>query len=161
MRLLCPESGEHGPHRAAEDLRIEPRRHVLDVVEVVRQLVHRLRFIVGVSVVDLRPPGDTGPDEVALSVERDGAFELRREDGSLRTRTDETEVSLEHIPELRNFIDASATHPATGACETAVAGFGELRAVLFCILNHGAELVQDEEPAATPDANLSIDGGSW
>src|SRR5690242_5842170 len=61
-----------------QDLQIQPRRPVVDVVEVILDpLLHLLvRLSLAPETVDLRPAGDAGLDIVTTRIERNATLEL-------------------------------------------------------------------------------------
>ncbi len=75
-----------------------------------------------------------------------------------RARTDENHVALEHVQQLRQFVEAGFAHPSADARQTRIGAVGRREAVGVGVDAHGAELVEGETPAAKADAFLAEDG---
>src|SRR5207248_558585 len=95
-------------------------------------------------------------------------FDLRRND---RSRTNEAHFAREHVPNLRQFVEARAPQPAANPCDARVAAElvirlplgGQLRVLVeilgkhgVCVWEHRAEFPSLEPPAKTTNALLSI-----
>src|SRR5687767_3151912 len=70
--------------RVEDDREVEDDRHVLDVVEVVAQLLHRVFDGRSVLILDLRPASDPRLDRMPLHVERNIARQLLDEERPFR-----------------------------------------------------------------------------
>src|SRR5687767_8654848 len=70
--------------RVEDDRQVENDRHVLDVVEVVAQLLHRVFDGRSVLILDLRPASDPRLDRMPLHVERNIARQLLDEERPFR-----------------------------------------------------------------------------
>src|SRR5207244_941768 len=100
-RSLRALSGQHDTDRFEQYDDVKKERVVLDVVEVVLELLHRILERRAVVVADLRPSGDAGLYAVADRVIRDFAGELVDEIGALGPWADEAHVAPQHVEELR------------------------------------------------------------
>src|SRR5688572_17738069 len=88
---------------------------MLDVVQVVLQLLHGVFDASPVGVADLRPAGESGLDDVALTIERDRPRQFAHERRTLGTRSDKAHLALQYVPELRQLVDPRpAKNPADG-----------------------------------------------
>src|SRR5260370_403516 len=100
---------ESANQREPHNLDVEAHRPVLDVVEVVLDAL--LERCVAAPAVHLRPPCDACLDLVAEHVLRNAAVELLAEIRTLGPRTDDRHVAAQHVPELRQLVDAEAAPP--------------------------------------------------
>src|SRR5690242_14664137 len=94
-----------------DDAQVEPERPVLDVIEVALHALVKVR--VAPEIVDLRPAGDAGLDEMLLHVAGYLLLEALDELGSLGARPDDRHVAAQRVEELRQFVEARA--PQKGA----------------------------------------------
>ena len=99
--------------RHHEDLQVERRRPVLDVVVVPLDAVGERGL--AAQAADLRPAGDAGLDAMAVGVARQVAPEQRRELGALRARADQAHLAAEHVDELRQLVQRRAAQEAPDA----------------------------------------------
>src|SRR5665647_1546139 len=94
------------------DACVQRERAVVDVPDVhLEALVPRD----GVTPVDLRPSGDAGPDLVPSRLLPIVAVEVLRQEGA---RTDDAHVALEHVDELREFVERGRAQQLAEARET-------------------------------------------
>src|SRR5262249_28331663 len=100
------------PRRPQQDREVEQERGVLHVEQIVFELLTRLLARCGVIVVNLSPAGDARAQAVALVVHRHRGEELVDEDAALGPRSDEAHVALDHVPQLRELVEAPAPEPA-------------------------------------------------
>src|SRR5258705_11269822 len=68
------------------DEEIKGHRQILDVEEVVLQLLECIFHAGAIRITHLRPTGEAGSDDMALTVERNLASELGQELGALGPR---------------------------------------------------------------------------
>src|SRR3954466_4941375 len=107
------------PNGQEEDLEVEQIGPVTDVIEVAKDaLVER-----GVSApaVDLRPASDARLHAMAKHVVRDLVAELVDEYRTLRARPHQRHVPGEHVPELRELIEAGRAQQRADRCAPIVA----------------------------------------
>src|SRR5262249_31401422 len=95
--------------RAPEDLQVEPEGPVVEVPEV---QVDSLRPADRLAPVHLRPAGDARLDRQAAAVVVGVAGDLLDE---IRARPDEAHLAAQHVPELRQLIEAGAAEESAGA----------------------------------------------
>src|SRR5262245_11484031 len=57
-------------HRREQDDHVERDRHVLDVEQIVLELLEGILDAGAVGVLNLRPAGQSGPNDMTLTVER-------------------------------------------------------------------------------------------
>ena len=79
---------------------------MLDVIKVVLQLFPRVLEGGAVRKIQLRPAGDPGLDAMSIEIMRDLFGELVDKEIAFRPWTDDMHVALQHIDDLRNFIDS-------------------------------------------------------
>src|ERR1019366_8583751 len=92
------------PQGHEENVQIEPRGPVGDVVEIVLDTFAQRR--VAAPAVDLGPAGDAGFDGVPSVIVRDRLGELADENRTLRTRAYQAHVADEDVDELRQLVQA-------------------------------------------------------
>src|ERR1044071_1210466 len=102
-------SQQYGLDGVENDEDVECQRQILDVEKVVLQFLQRVLDAGAVGVPDLGPAGEAWPDDMTLPVERNLTRELADELWPRGTRPDETHVTFEDIPQLRQFIEPRAT----------------------------------------------------
>src|SRR5262249_14790492 len=83
--------------------------------EVVLQLLAGILDRRAVAAADLRVAGDAGLHAEALPEEGDLTLEPLDEDRALGARADEAHLANEHVPELRQLIDARPAEEAADA----------------------------------------------
>ena len=102
-------------HRPDQDLKVEPERPVVDVVQI--ELDPALHLVVAVGLateaVDLRPSCYPRLDVMPTRIERDSLLVLAIVRERMRTRPDQRHVALEHVEELGNLIDVPAPQPGS------------------------------------------------
>lgn len=151
---LRPPHAEHGFGGLQDDLDVQERVAVLQIVEVVFQFLFSVLDPRGVAVVDLGPAGDAGAEPVAVGVEGDLFFELGGEFGLFGSRPDDAHLAPEDVPELGDLVKAElAENGPDGGYEVCVI-VGEGGFSVFAVF-HGAELVHGEGVAAQPRAGLT------
>src|SRR5688572_6556223 len=82
--------------------------------------------------------------------------ELGHEVRTLGTRTDETHLAAQDVPELRNLVDANLAYDATDARRAVVAFAGPHRTVCFSVSSHRTKLDQRERPPVLAHAILLV-----
>src|SRR5262245_350744 len=106
---------QHGLDGVEDDEHVERERQVLDVEQVVLKFLQRVFDAGAVGVAHLCPTGESRPNDVPLTIERDLARQLRDKLRPLRAWPDQTHVPLEHVPELWQFVESAASQkPAHG-----------------------------------------------
>src|SRR5579859_3106313 len=107
--------------RLQQNVGVEQRRPVLDVVEIELDALLDLLFVVDLAApaVDLGPAGDTGLDAVAGEIAVNGLVEqagLQLALHRVRARADQREVALEDdVEELRQLVKAGLADEAADA----------------------------------------------
>src|ERR1700680_3093138 len=144
---------EYPDPRQPQDLEVPGQGPVLAVVGVVERPVADGS---GPSqVVDLRPPGEAGPDPLPLQVARHVHAVLLIEEGRLRARPDQAHVALEDVDQLRQLVQ---THPPQDSPEPGGARVARLRdhrsSSSLGVRDHGSKLVDREWSAIHADALL-------
>src|ERR1700756_765956 len=145
-------------HRLKNDPEIQAHGSVLDVEQVVLQLLEGIFLRVAVFVLNLGPARNSGPHSVTHPVIGDLLFQQLHKFRTLRTRPYEVHVSLQHAPQLWNFIEARRAqefpHPGNpriiigGPCPASIR---------LGLLTHGAELVTIEIDSSPPHAFLMVE----
>ena len=79
---------------------------MLDVMQVVGQFLHRLRLVIGISIVDLSPTGDPRSHHVTMVVKRNLPPEFLDERNLLGPRAHEAHVARQDVPELWNLVES-------------------------------------------------------
>src|SRR5688572_14203306 len=111
---LSSASGEEFPANGANDDRhVQLQRAVLDVVEVVVDARDRAIAMLGAAAAaaHLRQPGDAGLHRMPLKVVGNEIFiehSRRQHARNMRAWTDQRHFALEHVDQLRDFIEAGA-----------------------------------------------------
>src|SRR5687768_12664345 len=101
-----------GLDRLENDEQVEADREILDVEQVELQLLHRVLDAGAVGVAHLRPSGQARLDDMALAVERNLHLEVLDELGTLRAGSDQAHVAAQHVPQLRQLVEARPPHEA-------------------------------------------------
>ena len=76
---------------------------------------------------------------------------------ALRARAHQRHISLQHIPELRQLVEAPLAHHRPPGRATRVVFLRELRTVIFCVDVHRAKLVDEEGMAVEADPFLPVE----
>src|SRR5262245_7630034 len=151
VRVLLAEAAEN---REDEDLDVEQKRPVLDVVEVVLDAL--LDRGVAAPAVDLRPARHPALHSVAEHVLGDALLELLHEGGPLRPRPDEAHVAQQYVDELGELVEVVLAQEGADWRAARVVGGGEDGAgVLLGVVHHRAELVDLERPTVEGHALLA------
>src|SRR6266508_521429 len=126
---------------------------MIDVVEVV---LYPLREVgVAAQIVDLRPAGNAGLDQMLLHVAGNPLAELPHELRSLGARSDKRHLALQHIEKLRQFVEAVAAQESAESGRTPLPAARPNRAgARFGVQRHRPELEHRETLAIPRDALL-------
>src|ERR1035438_2517288 len=88
-----------------QNVRIQPMREILEVIEVVFQAPERI-FGRARRGLDLGPPGQARLHRVALAVKRNTLGQDVREFGPVCARSNETHVPAQYVPQVRKRVQA-------------------------------------------------------
>src|SRR5438309_5630888 len=133
---------EDGHERDEDDLQVKSQGPILDVVEVVDQPL--LDRGLAAEVVDLSPPGQPWPDEMAVFISRHARLELRDELRPFGSRAYKAHLSDQDIPELRQLVEAEPAEELADPRSPRVSGGRPDRAgSRLSVGGHGPELVHD------------------
>src|SRR5690606_1158379 len=125
--------------------------------QVVLELLRGVLLGRAIRIVELGPAGEAGPHAMAQLVVADLLRQLGDELRPLRARTDQAHVAAQHVPQLRQLVDAGLADEAAHARDACVLLAGPDRhAVLLRVRAHAAELDQAERAAAFADALLAV-----
>ena len=131
---------------------------VLDVIQVVLQLLHRIVNRRAVVIAHLRPAGEPWFDTVAHGVEGNVAGQLVDKIGALRARTDQTHVPRQDIAELRQLVDTQlADHPADTRHPIIIGTRPARLAVTLGVVAHAAKLDDLEQAAIKTNPLLPVE----
>ena len=157
--------GEDYEDCPGEDAQVEPERPALDVVKV--QLDPAVEVIVAPGG-DLPQAGDPRLDRQPAPVPERVTGDFA---GQWRPRADQTHLALQHVPQLRQLIQARPTQESAGPGEARI--FGDLEAGSADFIaraqlgltgrsvgDHRPELRDREAPACRTDALLAEQDGS-
>src|SRR5262245_36170736 len=156
-------SQQYGLDGVEDDERVERERQVLDVEQVVLQLLQRVLDAGAVGVAHLCPTGESRPQNMPLTIEGDLSRQFGDKLRSFRTRADETHVTLEDIPQLRQFVEAAASQEPADRRHTNVAFLCRPHRArrFFGVGRHRSELMQREYAAELADALLVVQHCAW
>lgn len=112
---------------------------MFDVIHIVLVFPQAIFDGGAVGVLDLRPAGDAGLDDVPKFVVRNGRFEHFDENGPLGTGTDERHFAPQHVEQLGNFVNAGLANEVAHLGGTGVIFLRPLRPVGFGVGAHGAK----------------------
>src|SRR5689334_6012997 len=155
-RSLGPAAKQNDLHGLKQNNCIEDQPVIFDVEQVVLQLLPRVFDGCAIGILDLRPTGESGRNQMALFVIGDLFSQLRDEMRPPRSRADETHLALEDVPELRNLIDANLANDAADARRAVVAFRRPDRSFLLGVDAHRAKLRQDKRASVFTDAFLFV-----
>src|SRR5262245_51102545 len=148
----CEGANQGQPH----DLDIESYRPVLDVIQIVLDALLERR--VAAPAVDLGPSRNAGLDLVAQHVLRNAVLELLDEERPLRARTHDGHVALQHVPELRPFVEVvAAQERADPGCAVVVLVRPDRSRLALRVGRHRPELVDGELLAVESHALLRVE----
>src|SRR6266542_5672996 len=143
------------PQRERENAHVEPRRPVVDVIQVV--LYPLLEIGVAAQIVHLCPTGDARLDQVLLHVAGDLLPEALDEFRPLRPRSHKRHLATKHVDELRQLVEAVSAQERAESRRTLFALTRPYRAGIgFGAPRHRAELEHREALAVPRDALLPI-----
>src|SRR5579871_1818846 len=100
--LFRAEAGEDDGQCADKDFEVKPEGPVVDVLEVE---LHPLVEVDAIAAADLPDACEPGLHRETATMPRVVMLNFAR---NRRTRSDETHVAFQDIPELRQFVDAGA-----------------------------------------------------
>src|SRR5882724_9561538 len=106
--ILDASLREHRPHRGPHDREIQPEAPVPHVVEVEGELRLETVDVVDVAVTHLGPAGDAGLVDRPHTEVGKALGDLVQELGALGSRSDDTHLALQHVPELGQLVDVRA-----------------------------------------------------
>src|SRR5262249_14982242 len=130
---------------------------VFDVIKIVLQFLNRIFHRRGVTVIDLRPPGQTRLDQMPLGVELNLLAQLLDEERAFGARADETHLAAQNIDELWDLVNAGFADESADAGDARVATLRPLRlAVFFGVLPHRAGLDDLEDAPIFADPLLHV-----
>ena len=140
------------------NVQIERRSQVLDVIQIVFQFHDGVLHRIAVFMIDLGPTGDAGFHAQAMTIVGDFFFQDFDKLRPFRTRTHQRHFAAHHVQQLRQFIQSRFTQEAAQRRHARIVFGGPHRpADSFGILAHGAELVQPEGFAVHPQTDLRIE----
>src|SRR5579883_809028 len=155
IRIVASEAHEC---RAGENVEVEERRPMIDVVEVVFDAASHLFGCVGLSAkaVDLRPPRDSGLYPMAAEIAVDQLDVMLVMGDRMRPRADQRHGSRKDVQELRQFVEAAAPQKSADPRHPRIVAPG-LRHVVFARRRraHRAELVYHEAILVEAEALLA------
>src|SRR5436305_125792 len=96
-----------------DDQQVQADGHILDVVEIIFHLLARLFHRRTISVVDLRPPGQSGKHNMTHSVVRYLALQPFIEFWTFGTRPHKGHIASQYIPQLRNLVQTGHSQEMT------------------------------------------------
>src|SRR5207302_4380412 len=111
-KLASAGAGKQRDHSLRTNAKVDRKRAVPQIPQVVRKLLERALGVGGVAAGDLRPAGDSGLDQMAARPERDGRLEQLDELGALGARADDGHVAAEHVHELGQLVEPRAAEEA-------------------------------------------------
>lgn len=156
-RALIDIFRQQAERRLDQDLHIQPHRPVVDVGEVeLDAFLHLVQgFGFAAAAADLRQAGDAGLDAVAghVGVDLAGVVVVVRH--GVRARADQRHAALQHVDELRQFVDGGAADEAADGGNTVVVA-GGLLDFLVVVHAHGAELPHLDD-LAVPAVTLLLE----
>ena len=141
-----------------KNAQIEPRRHVLDVVQVVAHLLGFFLEAVGVALPNLRPPGESRSYGGPKRVVRDFFCEQLEVRLWMRARADEVHLAAEDVDQLRQLVEAKAAQPLANPCDPVAVVAHPLRGRSVSRA-HGPKLEQLQAPSAQADS--IVDEKDW
>src|SRR5690606_5777002 len=144
----------HLPRRPPDHARVERSAAALQVEEIVGELQPEAVPVVDVALLDLGPAGEPRPHGEAMAEQRKAVDQLGVELGALGARADEAHVAAQHVPQLRNLVDARAAQEATHPRDARIAHLGERRARVLGAFDHAAQLPQREALTGAPEPHL-------
>ena len=141
---------------ADDDHDVHAQRPPLDVIEIVIDPRNRRAGLGRTSpaAADLREPGNARPRRMALKVVWHEVFvrQFRRQHSrNMRSRPDQRHVALDHVEQLRNFVEAGlAQNPPDRRHARIALNRLPYAALVAGIVAHGAELVDLEAAVSIP-----------
>src|SRR5262249_29418029 len=152
-----PDAEQHDFHGIDEDRYIEPEREALDVEEVVLELLPGVLDRCAVAAADRRVASDARLHAEALPEKGDFALEPLDEDGALGAGADEAHLADEHVPELRQLIDAGPAEEAADARDARIVLGRPRGAERLRVGAHRAKLLDREAAPSLARADLRVE----
>lgn len=112
---------------------------------------------VAVFVIDLRPAGEAGFDDVAKIVKRNLFLEIGDKLRPFGAGADEAHLAPEDIDDLGQFVDAGVAEEFPYFGDAVVIFLGEFRAIFFGINFHCAEFYDSEFSIVFTDSFLAVE----
>ena len=133
---------------------------MFNVIQIVFKFDDGLGNGGGITIINLRPPGDTRLNQQSCPVQGDMFLVFYDQFGTFGARPDDTHVAAQYIPELRQFIYVTATKDITHRRDTVIMFVGYLHlAILFRIPAHGTEFVNAIQLTAFSRTDLAVKDG--
>ena len=148
---------ENGFDRTEENHQIQPGAEVAQVIEVVGELEVEILNAAGVGGADLGPAAQARTHPMALAVVGDMTLQVMLELGTLRPRSDQAHLTVEHIEQLGQLIEAQAAQPPAHRGDALIAGLGPERRSIGRLHRHRAQLEHRERPPQPAAALLAVD----
>ena len=129
----------------------------------IKEVVAQAFFDAGVAApaMNLGEAGNSGPDRMTHFVSGMFPSELARELGAFRARADEAHVTLQDVPQLRQFIDREAPEIPTDSSAARIAWHRPDGAkTTFGVFAHGAEFQDGEMASVESNSPLTIKDGA-
>src|SRR5689334_2660469 len=156
-RSLGPPAKQNDLHGLKQNNCIEDQPVIFDVEQVVLQLLPRVFDGCAIGILDLRPTGESGRNQMALFVIGDLFSQLRYEMRPLGSRADKIHLALENVPKLRDLVDANFANDAAHARRAIVAFLRPNRSFFLGVNAHRAKLRQDKRATVFTDAFLLVE----
>src|SRR5208283_2412700 len=145
-RLADAISPHQSQHREVQDFGIEPEALMIHVPNVQLELLLPGEVV---SSVHLRPSSDARLHLVATALESRVSGQVF---GKQRSRADQAHIPLEHVPELRQFIEAGAAKEFSQRGQPLLVG--QQFPILVAGFDHRAELIKGEYAAILAHSRL-------
>ena len=150
-RLVDSLARKDLPECLCENAQVERERLIVDVPHVLRQPLFPGDCV---PAVNLGPACDPWPHVVATLLFRRVAVEILHQK---RARTDEAHISLDHVDQFRQFIDARRSKKL--AKRVQAIGVGPHLPASRAVVGHCPELYQGEGPASKTGPFLKKEDG--
>src|ERR1051325_1509804 len=154
--LLGPPPKQNYFDRLKDNDCVQDQTLVFDVEKIVLQLLPRIFDRRAVRILDLRPTGQPGRDQMSLLIKRNLLGELGHEVRPFRTWSNKAHLAFQDVPELRDLVDANFANDAADAGRARVAFAGPNRTILFGVNSHRAKLSQYKRATVFSDSFLFV-----
>src|SRR5271169_2890632 len=155
--LLRAATQEQDLNCLKHDQDVQTNGCVLDVEEIVPEFFLRVLNRISILVPNLCPACDSRAHQVPQAVVWDLLREPLNEFWTLRPRTHECHITLQHAPQLRDFVEPRHTEKFAHSGNPGVVIIGPCRPeVRLCIGAHRAELVAEENLSLSTYSFLAI-----